>query len=155
MKDLSKPEVGVGGKKTRLIGIVQCDIAKERCSGLTCINSFDKRIDAFTNYGTGIMAVPFNCGGGGGRRISRTVAHLARKAEQKAGIKKEEIVIHLSSCIVTDNGHYPPCPHLADILEILKRKDFRVRLGSYKSNTATKRREQGVYQGFDWDGEEL
>jgi len=148
-------KAGDGKKETRLIGIVQCDIAKERCSGFACINSFDKRIDAFEGYGVGIMAVPFNCGGGAGRRVGRSAAHLARVAARKTDIKKEEIVIHLSSCIVTDNGHYPPCPHLDNILEILRRQGFRVRKGSYKSKTASKRREEGRYEDFDWNGEEF
>ncbi len=155
MSDTVDTKAVEGRKEVRLIGIVQCDIAKERCSGFACINSFDKRIDAFKGYGGAIMAVPFNCGGGAGRRVGRSAAHLARRAEKKAGIKKEEIVIHLSSCIVTDNGHYPPCPHLGNIMEILGRKGFRVRKGSYRSKTADKRREQGRYEDFDWDGEEF
>ena len=142
-------------KKTRLIGIVQCDTAKERCSGFACINSFDKRIDAFKGYGDDVMAVPFNCGGGAGRRVGRMAAHMVRVAARKTDIKKEEVVIHLSSCIVTDNGHYPPCPHVDNMLEILRRTGFRVRLGSYKSKTASKRREKGLYKDFDFDGEEL
>jgi len=144
-----------GKENTRLIGIVQCDIAKERCSGLACINSFDKRIDAFEGYEeTDIMAVPFNCGGCPGRRIGRSAAHLARRAEHKAGIKKEEIVIHLASCITTDNGHYPPCPHLGYITLMLERKGFRLRKGSYKSKTAERRRTEGRYGSSLWDCEE-
>lgn len=142
-------------KGIRLIGIVQCDIAKERCSGFACVNSFDKRIDAFEGYGNdaSIMVVPFNCGGCPGRRIGRSAAHLARRAEHKAGIKKEEIVIHLATCVATDNGHYPPCPHLDYIMTMLERKGFRVKKGSYKSKTAQKRRDEGRYEAFDWDCE--
>ncbi len=137
--------------RVRLIGIIQCDFAKERCSGFACINSFTNRIDAFEDYAEdGIMAVPFNCGGCPGRRISRTAAHLAKRAKRKAGIEKDEIVIHLASCMATDNGHYPPCPHLGYIEKILARKGFRVRKGSYRSKTAQKRREDGVYDAFDW-----
>lgn len=154
MKVAGKVEGSADEVEIKLIGIVQCDVAKERCSGLACINSFDKRIDAFERYEAGgIMAVPFNCGGAPGRRIGRSVAHLARRAEHKAGIKKEEIVIHLSSCMVTDNGHYPPCPHLDYIKTMLKRKGFRVRQGSYKSKTAERRRGEGRYEAFDWDCE--
>lgn len=141
--------------KVKLIGIIQCDFAKERCSGFGCVNSFTKRIDAFTKYplGAEIMVVPFNCGGCPGRRTSRTVSNLVKRAKKKAEIEKDEIVIHLASCMVTDNGHYPPCPHLDYIATILKRKGMKVKKGSYKSKTATARREAGLYEPFDWDGE--
>jgi predicted metal-binding protein len=141
--------------KVKLIGIIQCDFAKERCSGFGCVNSFTNRIDAFTKYpkDAGIMVVPFNCGGCPGRRISRTVSNLVKRAKKKAEIEKDEIVIHLASCMVTDNGHYPPCPHLDYIGTILKRKGMKVKKGSYKSKTATARRASGLYEPFDWDGE--
>ncbi|MBI5467688.1 MAG: CGGC domain-containing protein, partial [Deltaproteobacteria bacterium] len=35
--------------------------------------------------------------------------------------------------------------------KILERKGLKVRKGSYKSRTATKRREEGRYIPFDWD----
>lgn len=141
--------------KVKLIGIIQCDFAKERCSGLSCVNSFTNRIDAFAGYPKEdeIMVVPFNCGGCPGRRIPRVVANLVSRAKKKAGIEKDEIVIHLASCMVTDNGHYPPCPHLDYIEKILERKGMRVKKGSYKSRTATSRRDSGLYKQFDWDGE--
>lgn len=141
--------------KVRLIGIIQCDFAKERCSGFSCMNTFTKRLDAFAKYplGAEIMAVPFNCGGCPGRRIPRIVANLVKRAKKKAEIEKDEIVIHLASCMVTDNGHYPPCPHLDYIETILKRKGMKVRKGSYMSKTASSRRKSGLYERFDWDGE--
>ncbi|MDO8426981.1 MAG: CGGC domain-containing protein [Deltaproteobacteria bacterium] len=140
-------------KPVRLIGIIQCDFAKERCSGFGCVNSFTNRIDGFTAYegDAGVMAVPFNCGGCPGRRIARTAAHLIKRAKKKADIEKDEIVIHLSSCMVTDNGHYPPCPHLDYIEKILKRKGLKVRKGSYKSKTAQKRRDEGLYDSLNRD----
>jgi predicted metal-binding protein len=141
--------------KVKLIGVIQCDFARERCAGFGCMNSFTNRIDAFAKYpkDSPIMIVPFNCGGCPGRRIPRVVANLVNRAKKKAGIEKDEIVIHLASCMVTDNGHYPPCPHLDYIGKILKRKGMKVKKGSYKSKTATARREAGVYEPFDWDGE--
>lgn len=141
-----------GPKKVRLVGIIQCDFAKERCSGFACIDSFTKRIDAFTQYPKGeIMVVPFNCGGCPGRRIGRVTANLIKRAGKKAEVEKDEIVIHLASCMVTDNGHYPPCPHIDYIEKILKRKGVKVRKGSYKSKTAQRRRDEGLYEPFDWD----
>lgn len=140
-------------KKIKLLGVIQCDFARERCSGFGCMNSFTKRIDAFSRYpkDDGLMLVPFNCGGCPGRRISRLASNLIKRAQKKAEIEKSEISIHLASCIVTDNGHYPPCPHIDYIEKILKRKGLKVVKGSYKSKTATKRREEGIYEPFDWD----
>jgi len=140
-------------KKIKLIGIIQCDFAKERCSGFACINAFNEREDAFERYESidGIMAVPFNCGGCPGRRIGRNVSHLIKKAKQKSGIEKDEIAIHLSSCMVTDNAHYPPCPHLDYIGQILDRKGVKVVKGSYKSKTTEGRRGKGEYAPFDWN----
>ncbi|HAO93781.1 MAG: hypothetical protein A2X99_01380 [Deltaproteobacteria bacterium GWB2_55_19] len=139
--------------KIRIIGVIQCDFARERCSGFGCMNSFTQRIDAFARYKDNdkIMLVPFNCGGCPGRRISRVAANLIKRAQKKAEVEKDEIVIHLASCIVTDNGHYPPCPHIDYIEKILKRKGLKVKKGSYKSKTATRRREEGLYEPFDWD----
>lgn len=139
----------------KVIGIVQCDYAKERCSGFGCVNSFAQRIDAFAKYpaDSAIMVVPFECGGCPGRRIGRSAAHLAKRAKKKADVEKDEIIIHLASCITTDNGHYPPCPHVDYIMEILKRKGIKVKKGSYRSKTAQKKRDEGVYEKFDWDGE--
>ncbi|MBI5453103.1 MAG: CGGC domain-containing protein [Deltaproteobacteria bacterium] len=139
--------------KVRIIGVIQCDFARERCSGFGCVNSFAERIDAFARYKENekIMLVPFNCGGCPGRRISRVAANLIKRAKKKAEVEKDEIVIHLASCIVTDNGHYPPCPHIDYIKKILKRKGLKVKRGSYKSKTATRRREEGLYEPFDWD----
>ena len=141
-------------KDVKLIGIIQCDFAKERCSGFSCVNSFHERIDAFENYPDDgkIMVVPFNCGGCPGRRIGRSVENLVSRAKKKAGIEKNELVIHLSSCMVTDNAHYPPCPHLDYIGKILERKGVAVRKGSYKGRTAEMRREEGRYEAFDWEG---
>ncbi|MBI5885638.1 MAG: CGGC domain-containing protein [Deltaproteobacteria bacterium] len=142
-------------KQVRIIGVIQCDFARERCSGFGCMNSFASRIDGFARYAAepGIMLVPFNCGGCPGRRISRVASNLIKRAKAKAGIDKDELVIHLASCIVTDNGHYPPCPHIDYIEKILKRKGLKVRRGSYKSKTATKRRAEGLYEEFDWDAD--
>lgn len=142
-------------KKVKIIGIIQCDFARERCSSFGCMNSFAQRIDSFAKYSKedNILPVPFNCGGCPGRRISRVAANLIKRAKKKAGIEKDEIVVHLASCVTTDNGHYPPCPHIDYIEKILKRKGLKVRKGSYKSKTAQGRRDAGLYEQFDWDAD--
>ncbi len=80
-------------------------------------------------------------------------ANLISRAKKKADIEKSEIVIHLASCIVTDNGHYPPCPHIDYIEKILKRKGLKVRKGTYRSKTAQRKRDEGLYEQFDWDAD--
>ncbi|MCQ2374096.1 MAG: CGGC domain-containing protein, partial [Phascolarctobacterium sp.] len=59
-----------------------------------------------------------------------------------------DVVVHLASCIVSDNYHNPPCPHREYIKEIVERKGFPVVLGSYISKAATKKREAGIYKKF-------
>ena len=145
----------VDNRKVKLIGIIQCDFARERCSGLSCMNSWATRAGGFARYPKedDALVVPFNCGGCPGRRISRVAANLISRAKKKADIEKDEIVIHLASCIVTDNGHYPPCPHMDYIEKILKRKGLKVRKGTYRSRTAESRRAGGEYEPFDWDAD--
>ncbi|MFQ5735716.1 MAG: CGGC domain-containing protein [Thermodesulfobacteriota bacterium] len=144
-------------KRTKLIGIIQCDFARERCSGFECMNSWTQRAGGFARYDkegdNGILVVPFNCGGCPGRRIGRVAANLIKRAKKKAEIDREEIVIHLASCIVTDNGHYPPCPHIDYIEKILERKGLKVRKGTYRGRTAQRRRDEGLYEQFDWDAD--
>jgi len=133
-------------KGKRVIGLVQCDFAKERCSGFGCMNSFANRNDYFAGYEDNVILVPFNCGGCPGRRIPRIAENLIKRAKKKADIRESEIIIHLASCMVTDNGHYPPCPHLDYIKKMLKRKSLPFAEGSYIGKTAAKRRGQGMYE---------
>jgi len=69
-----------------------------------------------------------------------------RKVMTKSGVEQDEIVVHLASCVVNDNGHYPPCPHVDDMRLILSRKGFRVADGSRISQRAEQRRQNGTYR---------
>jgi predicted metal-binding protein len=104
-------------------GLSSVILPKERCSGFACINSFSQKIDAFIDYPKelDILAVAFSCGGCPGRRIGRLVENLIKRAK-KAEIERRQIVIHLASCMVTDNAHYPLCPHLDLYYEDAERK---------------------------------
>ena len=66
-----------------------------------------------------------------------------------ADVKPEEIVVHLSSCIISDNGHYPPCPHIDDMTLVLERKGLRVVMGTHFSKGATQKRAEGIYRSCD------
>ena len=61
-------------------------------------------------------------------------------------ISKDEVVVHLSSCMVTDNYHYDRCPHADYIKSIVIKKGYKnVVQGSYISGGAKRKREEGIY----------
>ena len=146
----AKPEV-------KCVAVVQCAVAQERCAGVHCALAFHRREHHFAGYGPpagrspsagegpDIIYMPMSCGGCPGRRVSRLAANLKNMLGKGAGIEPAEIVVHLAACVVTDNGHYPPCPHLDYIKTILTRKGLRVVEGTYVSATAEKRRQSGSY----------
>jgi len=130
----------------KCVAVVQCAVAKERCSGANCALTFHRREHHFSGYGPEVVYVPFSCGGCPGRRVSRLVAHLKRLLGREADIEPDEIAVHLSACVVNESSHYPPCPHLDYIKTILTRKGLTVVEGTYLSATAEKRRQTGYYQ---------
>jgi predicted metal-binding protein len=134
----AKPEV-------KCVAVVQCAVAQERCAGVHCALAFHRREHHFAGYGPDIIYMSMSCGGCPGRRVSRLAANLKNMLGKGAGIEPSEIVVHLAACVVTDNGHYPPCPHLDYIKTILARKGLRVVEGTYVSATAEKRRQSGHY----------
>jgi len=133
-------------EKTKCVAVIQCEIAHERCSGAQCAAAFADRKHCFADYGDQVVYyVPFSCGGCPGRRVSRLVSNL-KTVMGRRGVEQEEIVVHLSSCMVFDNGHYPPCPHVDDIKLILARKGFAVAEGSHISQQAEAKRQDGTYR---------
>jgi predicted metal-binding protein len=133
--------------KIKCVAVIQCEVSREHCSGAQCGISFAERKDHFAGYGSeAIYYLPMTCGGCPGRRVSRLAAHL-KKALAKREVTPEEIVVHLASCVVNDNHHAPPCPHLEDIKLILSRQGLTVVEGSMISGTAERRRQSGVYKG--------
>lgn len=129
--------------------IIQCDIAHNRCSGFACTNSFYERAGAFENYGENIKYISFTCGGCCGKSVAAKIEHFVRKLTSKTDILKDEVIIHLASCMVTDNVHYDRCPHLDFIKGILAKKDFtKVIEGSYVSKGASRKREIGIYKDY-------
>jgi predicted metal-binding protein len=143
--------MGEKGSKSqaKCVAVVQCAVAKERCSGSHCALAFHRREHHFSGYGADVLYVSFSCGGCPGRRVSRLAANLKRRLSKDAGIEPGEIVVHLSACVVNESGHYPACPHLNDIKAILARKGLTVVEGSYVSAAAEERRRTGYYRTFD------
>ena len=113
--------------------IIQCDIARQRCSGFACTDSFYNRAGFFKDcgYAHGVRYIALTCGGCCG-------ASLASKLE------------HLSSCMVTDNYHHDRCPHLDYIKALVLKKGFKhIVEGTFKSENATKKRAAGIYKDYE------
>jgi predicted metal-binding protein len=123
--------------KTRCVAVIQCQFSHERCTGAHCAKAFAERGESFQGYGAeAIYYVPFSCGGCSGRRVGRLATQLRKVMSKKAGVPVEEIAVHLATCMVTDNGHHPPCPHLDSIRLMLDRQGLRVVEGTHFSAKA-------------------
>jgi len=129
--------------------IIQCDLAHRRCSGFACTNAFYNRDGLFKEYPEDTRYISFTCGGCCGKSIASKLEHFAQKADKKNNIKKDEVVVHLSSCMVTDNHHYDRCPHVDYIKSIVSKKGYEnIVEGSYISAGATKKRAANVYHSY-------
>jgi len=134
----------------KYIVIIQCDIAHRRCSGFACTNAFYNREEGFQNYNDSTRYISFTCGGCCGKGIASKLEHLSHKLSTKNNINKDEVVVHLSSCMVTDNYHYERCPHADYIKRIVLKKGYKnIIEGSYISGNAKKKREEGKYNCYE------
>lgn len=132
----------------KYVVIIQCDIAHKRCSGFACTNSFYNKDGVFKNYDDTTKYISFTCGGCCGKGVASKLEHFSKKLYKKNNIRKDEVVVHLSSCMVTDNYHYDRCPHVDYIKSIVVKKGYNVVEGSYISAGATRKREEGIYNPF-------
>ena len=65
----------------------------------------------------------------------------------KEGVVKDQITVHLASCVCKDNYHAPPCPHLSYLEQLIRDKlGLSLAYGTRISETAEKRRAAGVYK---------
>jgi len=98
--------------KTYIV-VVQCHLVKERCSGYLCEYAFNERDGRFFEYPKdgNFRFLTMTCGGCCGRAVHRKLRHLVKRIKKTEGIEKDELIVHLSSCIAFDNSHGPPCPH--------------------------------------------
>jgi len=134
---------------TKYIVMIQCDIAHRRCSGFACTNTFYNREDTFEEYGEDVRYISFTCGGCCGKGVTAKLEQFAKQLKRKNKIGKEEVVIHLASCMVTDNHHYDRCPHVDYIKSIVAKKGYTsVVEGTYFSKNSSRKREQGIYQTY-------
>ena len=139
MMDLAKKEYVV---------ILQCHIVKERCPGYNCERALHERTGGFADYPRDktYRYLSLTCGGCCGRATHRKLARLAKSLAKKEGIGKDQIVVHLSSCITNDNYHAPPCPHLAYLKLLIDRLGLDVREGTYIYDKSEQRRQGGPYR---------
>jgi len=129
--------------------IIQCEIAHKRCSGFACTNAFYNKDEKFSIYEDNTRYISFTCGGCCGKTIASKLEHFSKHLKSKNNINKEEVAIHLSSCISTDNYHYERCPHIDYIKSIILKKGYKnVVEGSYISKGATKKRGTGEYKSY-------
>ena len=100
-------------KAKTYIVVVQCHIVKQRCSGYLCEYAFNERDGRFFEYPKdhNFRFLTMTCGGCCGRAVQRKLRHLVKRIKKTEDVEKDQLIVHLSSCIAFDNSHGPPCPH--------------------------------------------
>lgn len=132
----------------KYVVIIQCDIALKRCSGFACTNAFYNKDEVFKNYDD-TRYISFSCGGCCGKGVASKLEHFSKKLKSKNNINKDEVIVHLSSCMVTDNYHSDRCPHVDYIKNIISKKGYKNLVeGTYISNNAKRKREEGIYKSY-------
>ncbi len=136
-------------KTKNYIVIVQCHIVMERCSGYFCEKAFNERSGLFSTYPRNepYRTLYLTCGGCCGRALHRKLLDLITTIKKQESVDKDQIVVHLSSCITKDNFHGPVCPHL-DYLETMIHDKLGLDIvqGTYISRKSEKRRNAGIYK---------
>lgn len=146
MNDACNPTADL--TKKQYVVVVQCHIAKERCSGYFCERAFHHRTGGFAAYPADrqYRTLYLTCGGCCGRALHRKLMHLVSKAAASDGVTRDDIVVQFSSCITTDNHHGPPCPHLDYLRTLVSRVGLDLREDTTISHAAEERRRQGIYK---------
>lgn len=136
----------------KFVLIIQCDVARLRCSGFACTKCFYDKEGFFEDcgYGDDVRYLALTCGGCCGGSLASKLEHFSKKLLKKTDVKKDEVAVHLSSCMVTDNYHHDRCPNLEYIKGIVLKKGYRnIVDGTFKSANATKKREAEIYNDHE------
>jgi predicted metal-binding protein len=131
------------------IVVVQCDIVMERCSGYLCEHAFNTRTGGFADYASRkqYRTIYMTCGGCCGRAVHRKLNDLIRMIKKVEDVKRDQIVVHLASCVTRDNYHASPCPHLDYLKGLIEGKlSLDLREDTYISKKSTKLRDKGIYK---------
>ncbi len=135
----------------KLVIVIQCEVAKKRCSSIHCMQSFFNREHSFENYPSdkNMKFLTFNCGGCNGKSVNTFLNHVTKNLNRDKGIEKDNVVIHLASCIAFDNHHSDKCMFIDYIKsQIIKAEYKNIVEGSYLSKMASKKREEGIYKKY-------
>ncbi len=130
---------------------LQCHITRERCSGYACEYAFSNRLGAFSDYGKDVpmRMLSMTCGGCCGKSTHRRLADFLRQIRKKKDVDRASVVVHLASCIASDNYHGPPCPHKEFIRSIVQDKlGLALKEMTVVSDTAQRRRAEGRYKSL-------
>ena len=134
-------------QKIKYVVVIQCANAKKRCSGFACSNCFFDRSCAFAGSPEGTKFLMTDCGGCCGSGVAGVLEHFSAKLGKKTSITKDQVAIHLSSCMVTDNHHHDRCPNISYMRDIIAKKGYaNVVEGTYQSPGATAKRNSGEYR---------
>jgi len=132
----------------KFVVMIQCEIARRRCSGFACTDAFYNRNDGFKDYGSEVRYISIPCGGCCGAGLAAKLEHFSNKLK-KTDVKKDEVAVHLSSCMVTDNYHHDRCPHTDYIKALVEKKGYKnIVEGTYISRVSEKKRESGEYKRY-------
>lgn len=138
-------------EETKLIIVIQCEISKRRCSGFHCMQSFFNREHLFKDYPLDkeIRFLTFQCGGCSGKGVNILLNNVSKILKKEGKITKENVVIHLSSCMAFENHHSQRCMFIDFIKSQIEKAGYKnIVEGTYLSKTATKRREEGIYKKY-------
>lgn len=138
-------------KDIKLVVVIQCSMAKKRCSGYLCMNVFFNREDFFKDYPSdkNVRFLPVECGGCCGKSVNAVMTNISRKMAKTSDLKKDEVAVHLSSCMCFDNHHSDRCMFIDKIKEAVKKQGFtNIFEGSKLSKTAERRRAEGIYKTY-------
>ncbi len=132
------------------VAVVQCQIAKDRCSGYGCEKTFTHRTGGFADYprDNTYRTLYMTCGGCCGKRLGRKLTNLTRMLAKREQIPRERIVVQLASCITTDNSHAPPCPNLEYLRKLIAKVGLDCRLTTVISGAADAKRKEGIYENL-------
>ena len=132
----------------KFVVIIQCELVHKKCSGFACIDSFYNRDEMFKSYKENTRYISFTCGGCCGKLVSGKLSHFSKKILKKTDYKKDEVIVHLASCMTSDNYHSDRCPHIDYIKDIIVKRGYDFLEGTYISKNAEIKREKGIYKTY-------
>jgi predicted metal-binding protein len=133
---------------SKLVVIIQCNQSLQHCPGYWCTRDFYLKEGCFKGYPADTRYMTMSCGGCCGHNINVKLARLSQLLERE-GTPKDDVTIHLASCIVSDNHHHGPCPFRHQMVTLIGRYGFTVRAGSHVSKHAQQKRDEKVYRPWD------